>query len=378
MMTTIQESSTTNTTKTLVAQFTKRDLILYALGIGCCSEEDTHEEEIRYVYENHPHFMPFPTFLLALSFVAEQQPSNRIGIRSFPPQCMTYCIEDGSECGILPSHFYKNIESAKEAKDLPVLHISQSLIMHDSTWYAERKKENGTDIDPPTQIELKTMIVSVKPRKIGCFVASETTYHLGGKCIASTNMVALILGLDPDKVVSWSAAHQQLGSEKVNAKPSSADNKMGIPKGTITEVQYHMPPNAALLYRLSGDYNSIHVEGNSKRGPVLHGLCTLGYAIRAVLQHVRHHHEGDDSEAILTSCVCNFTNPVYKSTTLRVEVWDDIDGDHTSQIIVCICFRVYRERGVAENKERKDIVVLDKGKAQFCIVTGKEAAKSRL
>ena len=70
---------------------------------------------------------------------------------------------------------------------------------------------------------------------------------------------------------------------------------------------------------------------------------------------------------------------VYQSTTLRVEVWDDIDGAHTSQTIVCICFRVYREGGVAHNnKERKDIVVLDKGKAQFCIVTGKEAAKSRL
>ena len=42
------------TAKTLIAQYTKRDLILYALGIGCCSDdtdnEDTYNRELQYVY----------------------------------------------------------------------------------------------------------------------------------------------------------------------------------------------------------------------------------------------------------------------------------------------------------------------------------------
>ena len=44
----------TPTTKTLVAQFTKRDLMLYGLGIGCC-DSDGFGGELRFVYEHHPY-----------------------------------------------------------------------------------------------------------------------------------------------------------------------------------------------------------------------------------------------------------------------------------------------------------------------------------
>lgn len=46
--------------KRIEASYTKRDLILYALGIGA--------SELPFVYENHDEFVAFPTFPIVLPF----------------------------------------------------------------------------------------------------------------------------------------------------------------------------------------------------------------------------------------------------------------------------------------------------------------------
>jgi acyl dehydratase len=62
------------------------------------------------------------------------------------------------------------------------------------------------------------------------------------------------------------------------------------PKGTQPDftVSYLIPENQAALYRLSGDLNPLHVDPDfAKRGgfprPILHGLCTYGHVVRAIL-----------------------------------------------------------------------------------------------
>jgi len=85
-------------------------------------------------------------------------------------------------------------------------------------------------------------------------------------------------------------------------------------------------PEQALLYRLSGDYNPLHADpGFAKVGgfdrPLLHGLCTYGFAGRAVLAGAC----GGD-ERRLKSFAARFSAPVFPGDTLTTRGWKRGDG----------------------------------------------------
>ncbi len=326
-------------TKHLVVNFTKRDLILYALGIGCCSN-DYKGEELRFVYERFPSFQMFPTFLLSTYFAAESKANGHSGIRRFPPQSMSL---SKNESGIIPTMYLKNADDVQGLKDLPILHMSQSLVIHNEISLVDSNED-----DHPVRINLQTRIVSIRPRNIGTFVTTETKYYQKESCIATAQMTALVFGLSPEKVVPY----QGLDNNAKNGK--IATNNKATEK---TVHEFTIPANAALLYRLSGDYNPIHVEGtddnlgdDTENGPILHGLCTMGYATRAILMHAKRFSK---RELHLTAIRCNFVKPVFVSNTIRIEVWgvknDGMDGH------VSVCFCVYR----ADSEDK----LVDKGYA---------------
>ncbi|WP_044587808.1 MaoC/PaaZ C-terminal domain-containing protein [Bradyrhizobium sp. LTSPM299] len=108
-------------------------------------------------------------------------------------------------------------------------------------------------------------------------------------------------------------------------------------------------PQSALLYRLSGDRNPLHVDpaiartGGFER-PILHGSCTYGIAGHALLQILCDH----DPSRLLRMEV-RFTAPVLPGETIRTEVWMD-----TARSAQFRCSVIERNR-----------VVLDNGYAEF-------------
>ena len=102
-------------------------------------------------------------------------------------------------------------------------------------------------------------------------------------------------------------------------------------------------PQAALIYRLSGDYNILHSDPShaQKVGfprPILHGLCTFGVAGHALLKTLC-----DYDPARFKSMEARFSSPVYPGETLRTEMWKN--GD----VVSFRCLVVERNQVVLNN-----------------------------
>ena len=79
---------------------------------------------------------------------------------------------------------------------------------------------------------------------------------------------------------------------------------------------------AALLYRLNGDRNPLHVDPELARKagfelPILHGLCTYGICGFSVLRKAF-----DYDPTRMKSLDLRFSSPVISGQTLQVEGWD--------------------------------------------------------
>jgi NAD(P)-dependent dehydrogenase (short-subunit alcohol dehydrogenase family)/acyl dehydratase len=81
-----------------------------------------------------------------------------------------------------------------------------------------------------------------------------------------------------------------------------------------------------LLYRLSGDLFSLHVDPGFARmagfeRPIMHGLCTHGYACRALVDHLI---PGAPEKA--RRMACRFSKPLYPGVPIRIQIWKEEEG----------------------------------------------------
>lgn len=113
-----------------------------------------------------------------------------------------------------------------------------------------------------------------------------------------------------------------VGADRFTDSGISHSEKVEVPDRPPDAVeQIETLPQQALLYRLSGDYNPLHVSPDAAEAfgfesPILHGLCTLGITARAVLKR----YCGNDPE-LWKAIKARFASPVLPGQTLVVEMW---------------------------------------------------------
>jgi acyl dehydratase len=248
-------------------RYTEDDIILYALGIGA-----NVETELEFIYEKN--LKVFPTFAVV------------------PPMAGSLDSESIDKIGI-------NVPYA--------LHGEHAIELHN-------------------QIPIRGTIYSTgKVDSIYDKGESGAAIHLS---IELRDEKGTLLSVNRHVIIDRSAGN--FGGER---GPKSKRFDPPEKEAPSFQVSYKTSQGQAALYRLSGDKNLHHIDPEFARlagfeHPILHGLCTFGFAGRAILHSLCN---GDPFRFIAFSA--RFMNVVYPGDTLITEGWEINKGTHAIRTV---------------------------------------------
>jgi acyl dehydratase len=127
---------------------------------------------------------------------------------------------------------------------------------------------------------------------------------------------------DPDRpIATMSASYIARGQGGFGGPPGQVEDASPVPdRASDHAVQLPVLPQLALLYDLTGDYVTFHVDPEAAQaigfdGPILHGLCSVGLVARAVMACL------PDGKAEITSVWVRLGAAVYPGEPLDFEIW---------------------------------------------------------
>lgn len=241
--------------------YVARDTILYALGLGY-GEDPLDEAELPFVFEN--------------------------GLRVVPSMCSVLCQ---------PGFWAR--DPAYGIDWVRILHAEQAFAIH-------------SPLQPAAGITGEVRIVGMEDKGPGKGVLIHQEKQLtdeSGILLASVRTTIFARGNGGEGAFGRSF---EPAAPLPDRKP---DLSIDIPTSR----------RAALIYRLSGDWNPLHADPAiaQKAGfdqPILHGLCTFGIACRALIASYC-----DNDPTRLRSMFARFSSPVFPGETIRIEILEDRD-----------------------------------------------------
>ncbi|WP_395025756.1 MaoC/PaaZ C-terminal domain-containing protein [Comamonas odontotermitis] len=180
--------------------------------------------------------------------------------------------------------------------------------------------EQRTTIHQPVPVEAKvvgktrvTRIIDKGAGKGAIVVSERSLEGEDGTLYATLEQVTFCRG-------DGGYSQAQGGQPSDESLPALAATPDTAPQWTF---EHRIRPEAALLYRLMGDYNPLHADPRVAQAagfekPILHGLATYGMVGHALVMTAC---GGDASQ--LRSIHARFSSPVYPGETLRTEIWQN-------------------------------------------------------
>src|SRR3954447_24821433 len=239
-------------------EYSVRDTILYALGLGLGSDP-VDEEQLRFVYERDLRALPTMAVVLAYPGFWLREPGTGVNWKK-------------------------------------ILHGEQGIIWH-------------APIPPAATVTGRTRVTDIIDKGVekGSLLFSERVVS-----DAKTS----------EKLVTLSGTTVLRGDGGFGGPTKEAPKPHAIPQRAPDAVcDLATAPNTALIYRLSGDYNPLHADPEVARAagfprPILHGLCSFGMAAHAVLKAFCNY-EAKTMKAMSV----RFTAPLYPGETVRFQLW---------------------------------------------------------
>ena len=210
-----------------------------------------------------------------------------------------------------------------------------------------------------------TRIYDKGPGKGALVVAEADSWHSNGRKIF-TNIFTLFSRLD------GGFGGQNAPRERVEFPDREPDfEERALPSG-----------DQPLLYRLSGDIFALHVDPEFARSsgfekPIMHGLCTHGYACRAVVKHL---FPGEPER--MSRFRNRFSRPLYPGVSVRTQIWKLEEGravfrtinDETGEVVIDHGLVEWIDRAELARRQAAPEIDFD---GQVAIVTGAGAGLGR-
>ena len=250
--------------KPVEASYTKKDTMLYALGVGF-GADPLDEGQLRFIFEERE-FVALPTMAAVLG---------------------------------KPGFWLRNPETGVNWKR--VVHGEQGIALH-------------SPLPTAATILAQTRVTEIIDKGEGgnamIYTQRELSNKATGESLATLSSTTIARG-------AGGFGGPSVPQQRPHALPErNPDTTCDLP--TVSQ--------AALIYRLSGDPNPLHADPIVAReagfnAPILHGLCTLGIAGHALLKTYCNY-EPERFKAINV----RFSSPVYPGETIRTDMWRDGDA----------------------------------------------------